>query len=264
MKRFLAYALTVFLMSSLAVVRAADPLVLYTFREGSGKTVHDVSGNGTPLDVIGVDAGSLKWLPGRGLRITDPTLLASVGPATKIIEACMATNEITIEAWVKPSSDELGGPARIVTCSVDPSNRNFTMGQDIEKPVKGYQIRLRTPIAGVNGSDVRIEEPGDTVVLNKTSKLVYTRNAAGEAKFYINGEEIATKQIDGDFSNWDASYRLGMGNELDLAGERFWLGELYYIAIYNEAIHPDQLPDFSPVEPAGKLTSTWAGIKASR
>jgi hypothetical protein len=94
------------------------------------------------------------------------------------------------------------------------------------------------------------------------SKLVYTRNAAGEAKFYIDGVEVATKQIDGDFSNWDPSYQFALANEIPQGGTRVWLGEFYYVAVYNEAIAPDALPAPTAVEPDGKTTTTWAEIKA--
>ena len=262
MKRFMTYILALFLMSSLAVVGIADPVVRYLFNEGSGDIVHD-SGAGAPLDLTVDNPANASWISGGGLSIDSPTIVVSPGPATKVIDACMATNEITIEAWIKPSSYEQGGPARIVTCSFDGSFRNFTLGQDVTSPSKGYQIRLRTPVAGLNGSDVRLQDPPDTVVLDKVSKLVYSRNAAGEAKFYIDGTEVASKQIDGDFSNWDTSYQLALANEIPQGGTRLWLGELHYVAIYSEALTPDQLLPPSSVEPGGKLSVTWSGIKAS-
>jgi hypothetical protein len=46
---------------------ATGPQVLYTFREGSGTTVHDVSGVGAPLDLEISDGSAVSWISGGGL-----------------------------------------------------------------------------------------------------------------------------------------------------------------------------------------------------
>jgi PKD repeat protein len=98
--------------------------VLYTFEEGSGTTVHDVSGVGSPLDLNVDNAGAVSWVSG-GLAINASTLVASAGAATKVIDATRATTELAIEAWLKPGTTSQDGPARIVTLSADPYHRNF-------------------------------------------------------------------------------------------------------------------------------------------
>jgi hypothetical protein len=55
-----------------------------------------------------------------------------------------------------------------------------------------------------------------------------------------------------------------LGNEVAKAGDREWTGELYYVAIYSEALEPNELPPPTSVEPQDKLTTTWSGIKAAR
>jgi hypothetical protein len=64
------------------------------------------------------------------------------------------TNEITIEAWVKRAATVLGDqqPGRIVTMSVDPSRRNFTLGQTSNEE---FQIRLCTTLTDDNGVNLR-------------------------------------------------------------------------------------------------------------
>lgn len=257
--------LAAFLMSSLSLAWAADPdlLALYTFKEGKGTTVKDVSGVGDPLDLTVADLGAVSWIAGGGLSIDSKTLVASNGPATKIIDGCTATNEITIEAWVKPANDTQKGPARIVTLSANASNRNFTFGQDST----GYQIRLRTTVTGNNGVNPALPVP-NAVATDGLSKLAYTRDASGTAKFYINGEEVANANIAGDFSNWNASYRFGLGHELnrDESLGRFWLGEYHLVAIHSRALTQDEIKMRMrmPVEPRGKLAVTWAEIKVFR
>jgi hypothetical protein len=230
-----------------------------------GSTIRDVSGNGDPLDLIVEEPANIKWLPAGGLEFRDVDLAKTEGPATKLIDACKASNEITIIAWVKPDNLDLAGPARMITCSVDPSNRNFTLGQDLT----GYQVRLRTTVTGNNGYEPPVKI-ADSVVIDKMSKLAYTRDNAGEAKFYIDGEHVAgdVDTIPGDMSNWDDTYLLGIGHELNRAEDlgRMWLGEYHYLAVYSRALTQTEINSLvgSSVEPQNKLASTWGLMKGLR
>jgi hypothetical protein len=206
--------------------------VLYTFEEGKEKTVHDVSDVGQPLNLIVKDKAAVSWIPG-GLHITAETLVATRGRATKLIEAAKASDEITIEAWVKPANATQSGPACIVTLSVNPGKRNFTLGQDSEH----YQTRLRTTKTNDNGTD-RALEAGE-VATDDLSHLVYTRDASDAARFYVNGVQVGHRQVPGDFSNWDDGYRFGLGNEF--TKNRPWQGELHLVAIYNRALGPAEV-----------------------
>jgi hypothetical protein len=271
MRKRILLVSTFLLIGLLNIVCADGPVLLYIFKEGTGSVIHDVSGVGKPIDLTMDDPGAITWIPGGGISIDSITVAQNDEPATKVIDACTATDEITIEAWVKPASDDQGGPARIITCSIDGSNRNFTLAQDNAKPANGYQIRLRTTSTNANGSDPRIEA-ANTLIMDKISRLAYTRNEAGEAKFYVNGELKDSANIGGDFSNWDPSYKMAIGHEIDKAGERSWLGEIYLLAVYSTALNQDEVGDQArqdqlmsmSVEPGGKLSSTWAEIKTSR
>ena len=215
----------------------ADGLqVLYTFREGSGTTVHDVSGVGVPLDLEMSDGSAVTWVPGGGLAIDSATLIASVGPATKVISACQGSNEITIDAWVRPANTTQDGPARIVTLSRDLYNRNFTLGQGLwgTLPSALYDVRLRTT-ATDNSGEPSLSTP-DGSLTTELTHVVYTRDASGQARIYIDGVERASRTVGGDFSNWDGGLRLALANEL--TGGRPWLGEFHLVAIYSRALSP--------------------------
>jgi hypothetical protein len=256
MRGMLLLTLVVFLASSLSLAWAADPVVRYLLNEGSGDVARD-SGTGAPLDLTAADPGNISWIAGGGLSINDETILISDGPATKVIDACMASNEITIEAWYKPANDTQGGPARLVSISFDGSNRNVSYTQD----GTGHEMRLRTTTAGNNGTNQRIQA-ANTIVTDRMIKGVYSRDAAGTARLYIDGTEVASTAVGGDFSNWDPSYQIMLGNEVAKAGDREWTGELYYVAVYAEALAPNELPPPAPVEPLEKMAGTWARIKA--
>ncbi len=134
----------------------AEPLVLYEFREGAGQVVKDTSGTGTPLDLKIEDTTCVQWRDIVGLRIMRPTLIASLGAATKVIEAVQRSGAFSLEAWIKPANTTQTGPARIVTISRDTGGRNMTLGQ------KGgaYEVRFRTTSTTANGEPA-LSSPGE-------------------------------------------------------------------------------------------------------
>ena len=81
--------------------------------------------------------------------------------------------------------------------------------------------------------------PAQTSVETKPTHVVYTRDRAGRATFYLDGQEQVTTTIPGECSNWDSNYRLALANEL--TRDRPWLGELYGVAIYDRALGNKQI-----------------------
>ncbi|MEL6462308.1 MAG: Ig-like domain-containing protein, partial [Cyanobacteria bacterium J06621_15] len=202
-------------------------LALYNFNEGSGDTVFDVSGVGTALNLEIDNLTGVTWGDGV-LNINSPSLIASLEPADKLIDGITATQEITMEAWLTPGNRSQNGPARIATLSSDVANRNFTLGQAGDD----YNVRLRTTFTGDNGVGTTVSSEGGLLDTELTH-IVYTRSSDGNTSLYIDSQLVATESIGGDFSNWDDSYRLGLGDEL--AGGRAWLGSLDQFAVYNQA-----------------------------
>jgi hypothetical protein len=131
------------------------PIALYDFKVGRGGTVKDVAGAGKPLNLKISNTRAVEWLQSGGLAIKGPVLIGSTEPATKITNAVRASGEFTLEAWMKPADSVQTGPARIVTISKDPSQRNCTLGQ------KGgaYEMRFRTSSTSQNGEPA-LSTPG--------------------------------------------------------------------------------------------------------
>ena len=206
---------------------------LYLFNEGGGTTVRDVSGVGTPLDLTISDLSDVTWQNG-ALDIDDPTLIASSGPATKLIDAITATNEITVEAWIDPANVSQGGPARIATLSATTTNRNFTLGGDED----AFNFRLRTTNTTNNGTNPSLNSPSGSLTADLTH-VVYTREANGTAKIYVNDTEVADADINGNLSNWNSNYKFALGNEL--TENRPWLGSLDLVAVYGQALSPTEI-----------------------
>ncbi|MCB0114635.1 MAG: LamG domain-containing protein [Caldilineaceae bacterium] len=212
--------------------RVTDGLAaLYTFDEGNGAVVTDVSGVGDPLDLYIFDGRATDWGEGY-LSVHHPTLITSAFPGTKIVDAAKSSNEITIEAWITPKYSKQDGPARIVTLSADPYNRNFTLGQTSSHRGGRFDVRLRTTITSDNGQPS--VSTGSGSVSDELTHVVYTRRADGAVTIYINGVAVRIDSRAGSLSNWDADFRLALANEV--SGRRPWLGDFHLVAIYGKAL----------------------------
>ena len=69
--------------------------------------------------------------------------------------------------------------------------------------------------------------------------MVYTRDATGNARLFVNAQEVVSGTIPGELSNWDGSYRLAFGNEL--TGDRPWIGTFDLVAIYGDALSHEEV-----------------------
>lgn len=202
-------------------------LALYTFDEAGGDTIQDVSNVGIPLPMTIDNLAAVGWGPSQ-LIVQDSVLISSLSAATKITDAVSASNALTVEAWVKPANILPTDLARIVGLAGSGAANNFNLGQRQEK----YEMRFRTtattnkgkpPLKSVNGT-----------ASTELTQVVYTRDASGVARFYINGLESSSDTVSGNTSNWSNSYQLLFANEA--AAPNNWLGEIFLVAIYDRAL----------------------------
>ncbi|OYV85948.1 MAG: hypothetical protein B7Z73_12615, partial [Planctomycetia bacterium 21-64-5] len=202
-------------------------LVLYTFDESSGGVIRDHSGVGEPLDSKIETPRAVARQNGRFV-VTSSSRIVSAKPAKKISDAIKQSGELTLEAWVRPIDDRQGGPARIVSLSADPGQRNFTLGQERDR----YDVRLRTTKTDGNGIPSLSTPPG--AVQADLTHVAYTRDRTGNTRIYVNGHQQAEGKTEGDLSGWSHEFRLSLANEL--TGDRPWLGELRLVAVYAGAL----------------------------
>jgi glycopeptide antibiotics resistance protein len=128
-------------------------IVLYDFSGNAGDTIHDGSSCDGQLDLIARDVRRTE--DGRGLAFDGDGFLRSLSPASKLVHALVKPSEMTVEVWLRTYDTMQKGPARIVTMSESVDMRNFTLGQDGTDIV----FRVRTPLTGLNGSDVELRVP---------------------------------------------------------------------------------------------------------
>jgi glycopeptide antibiotics resistance protein len=154
----------------------------YTFAEGRGIQVSDVSGYGQALNLTLSPSSHFRWLErDSGIEIVQPAILVSAEPAKKLYDALTASKELSIEVWMAPSNVTQNGPARIVSFSRDTIARNFTLGQ------AGVNIdfRLRTPVSGSNGTVINLKTKDGPVALGKRHVVVTYKD--GVENLYIDG-----------------------------------------------------------------------------
>jgi ferric-dicitrate binding protein FerR (iron transport regulator) len=218
--------------------RITESLVaLYRFDEGQGTTVRDQSGFEPALDLKAESDEGFDWLPSGGLQVAAGAMLGSPQPAEKIVEACRASDQLSIEAWVTPARAEQAGPARIVTLSRNTEHRNFALGQGsrLETPTANHArfvARVRTTEKDHNGEPA-IYSPDQTAVRDLTH-VVFTRSRDGTERLYVDGILRSQEVRGGDFSNWDDTFRLALGNEF--TRNRTWEGVYHLVAIYSRSL----------------------------
>ena len=201
--------------------------VLYDFNEGSGSTVNDVSGVGSALNLTIANPSNTSWTSG-GLLISSATIIESATAATKVNNAIIASNAITMEAWVQPLNATQGGPARIMTVSQDWTARNFTLGQEGSK----YAARLKTTTTGDQGYPTLEYGP---LFTHQLQHIIYTWDGStGNEFIYIDGVQVYSGTRSGNTSNWNTGYKLAIANEIGL--NREWFGEIKLAAVYDRAL----------------------------
>jgi hypothetical protein len=222
---------------AVAPIRVTDGLqVLYLFREGTGSSVTDVSGVGSALNLRIRSTNAVAWST-NGLSVQSPTIVTSAVAPQKILAACKASNELTVEAWIRPASrtNEYAPEARIVTLSASATLANFTLHQ----VSNFYEMRLRTTDTdsiGIMPGDRTVATAAGTVTTSLTH-VVATRTAAGTLSIYLNGELTVSDSWTGAFSNWNETYLLALANELTfLSYNAAWRGDYRIVAVYSRAL----------------------------
>lgn len=208
------------------------PLVLYTMGESSGQQVHDSADGKSPLHLTVQEPDTVRWQAG-GLHITKAALIRSEQPPKTLVDAIQKAKALTVEAWLTPADTNQKGPARILTLSSGSSERNFTLGQDRDH----YVFRLRTTKTNRNGEPAL--ETANGAVTTELSHVVFTCGPDGRAALYLNGQQVAVRELGGDFSNWNSGFHLALGNEI--SGDRPWRGSIHRIAIHARAFSPEDI-----------------------
>ena len=212
-------------------------IILYLFDEAGGDSVTD---HGSYLAHDPTDltfTGDFTW-QSDGLEVVDAIGSPTGGSSTKLRTALTDTNELTVEAWVTPTSTTQFGPARIVTYSFDSTERTFTLGHGTGvDPLEneGLAFRLRTSDTTENGlPQLENLDPLPSGALH----IVYTRDTFGGEILYLDAEPLVTGVRTGTITV-DLMYDFALGNENSL--DRPWQGTYHLVAIYSRALSSSEV-----------------------
>jgi Concanavalin A-like lectin/glucanases superfamily len=205
-------------------------------------TLYDSSGTQDPLDLqIAPDATGkapvLDWSNGLAIDAKTPPI-RSTGPAKKINAACKRSDEVTLEAWIQPQSIGTNPPGRIITLSLNQSQRNATLQQGfLAGSPSVYSGFARTDPGKPNGEPA-IQSP--IAAISGIDHVVFTRDKTGLMQLYVNGVAVPAFNCGGTLNAWE-DYALTLGNEFQPVGIntpsiRPWVGQLHRIAIYDRAL----------------------------
>ena len=211
--------------------------VLYDFTEGQGSRILDRSNKEEPLDLVISKPLNTKWLPSQGLKVLDNTLIASEQSPARLIDALSASNEVTLEAWVRTAKVDQEGPARILSLSNGLFERAITLGQTGNSASFDYVIRVNTSLTDING--IPEENTAEKFVVINLHHVTYTRDRQGNEKLFVNGFELYSGQRVGDFSSWGDNNQLVLANEI--TGDRPWEGSYYLVAVYDKALNVEEV-----------------------
>ena len=200
-----------------------------------------------------------RWIKNsRGIELMGTGQAISNSSTQEFFDHMVGGNGLALELWLETEDQHQFGPARILSYSIDPFSRNFTIGQSSDQLV----VRLRTTETSLNGMNPHLTI--DSTFDDRNLQHVVITYDFFEQNLYINGEQRMRSEIlKGDFSNWDPNCKLVIGNEV--TGNRPWKGKLYYAAVFNrplteEEIRQNYLTGLPPQRDPRKTEST--GIKS--
>ncbi len=180
-------------------------------------------------------SNNVNWLQTKyGIHFNHRGQIISEDSTPELYQMLTKGDGLTIEVWISTYNIFQDGPARIFSYSMDPYYRNFTLGQSKDSLV----MRLRTELTDPNGVKPHIKIAG-IFEPQKIYHIIITYNFYNECVFINGKKRICDSSVKGNFSNWDPSFKLVIGNEV--TGDRPWLGEIYYAAIYNEALSSKEI-----------------------
>jgi len=220
------------------------PDLLYRFDEGAGTRVLDTSSTGTLHHLTIATPSRVTWLAD-ALRIDQPTILSSSGPAPELVQACQQNQGVTLESWVVPAEAAAEGTRRIISMSNGTRERNFLLGQgglDADGPLDSFSMRLRTTTTNDNGVPILLSS-ANTVTTTLTH-VVAVHEPNGQEQIFVDGVESTQGMREGNFDNWDDTLLIHVGNEIGAPDDtRAFLGEIHLVAVYCTPLSALQVAD---------------------
>ena len=251
--RFRVFALLLALSLVLAGQSQAEILGHWTFEEGSGDVAADVSGNGNDGTFVGE---GLSWVAG-GLHF-DGTSWLDCGPGENLDFS--ASTNFSIVAIVE--AEDAGGKCIIwkgLGCSTWSQWLLGTGEHENSVTVANATFHFRAS----NGGDRLEARSADAIPTGERIQVAGTYDGA-KLRVYVNGSSEG--EADASATPWASTENVYIGADPGCNNRCQWLGAMYEIAVFDETLSDAEIESYvdgvaTAVSPAGKLVTTWAGIK---
>lgn len=252
--RILSFNLALILAVGIYTVQAVDEdtLLLYLpFDDGAGKSPKDASGNGNKANI----KGSLKWVKGK-----IKGALEFDGDAANFVEVEHSADlegmkQLTVEVWVQPfGADAL--PRGIV------SKRTGFLSGDVYNLFSWDESKFW---ARVNAKDLQQISSKSTLEDKKWVHLAYVYDGKTKKQLlYVNGElENEVDHPEDEVGKGEKPLWIGILNQ---GYAQAWNGLIDEVRIWSSILTEDDIQlamtgELLPVQPYGKVTTTWGRIK---
>lgn len=185
-----------------------------------------VKGGRIPRAAVTFSEQGAQFSPGAALEFTKGV--------SALRKKLMAAGRMTLEVTLEAENDGQGGPARIISYSRGPMERNFTLAQEGNAVV----FRLRTSRTDYNGQYhcllvPQVFKAGLQLHLGLVFDGTFSR-------LYVDGEPRGKPQeLGGDFSVWGRDHALVLGDEV--TGGRSWRGTIRRFSIHDRVLSGPEL-----------------------
>ena len=235
--------------ASLEALELTDDLVLaFSFEEGAGNTVKDLSQQGNNGEIV----GSPSWVDGKLGKALH------FDGATYVLAPHIPFNErdLTVQLWIRP---EMNTPEEVVFSQHELNAANLSLH---------FRVYSTSVIRfGFYSND--LDSPPTSLGKNEWHNLTFTLDGSDNTrKIYIDGQEIA--------SDVSASAYLGTTGDVRIGGwERptkpenpfyqIYSGDIDEVRVWYRLLNEEEMIESMdtemPVEPLGKIATTWGEIK---
>lgn len=188
-----------------------------------------------PFDFIFKVKNDAHWIGNsKGIEFLKTGQVISNSPIQELFNHLVKGSGLTIELWLETGDLNQAGPARIISYSKNKELCNFILAQAGDKLI----VELRTTKTSLSGTSPTLVIPD--IFSSRSLKHMIIMYDLSEQRVYINGESKAQSNVlKGDFSNWDPSCELVIGNEA--TGDLPWKGKIYYVAIFDRSLTEQEI-----------------------
>lgn len=253
-KRIFIMGLIVFISLSIAHTGHAfreNVVSAWTFEEGSGKAVKDISGNGNNGEII----GGAQWTDGKIGKALDfdgstGYVLIPFGNSMELINK----RDFTFAAWFRPDAVPSENKEVFQQGDKNGTGRTWLYLAANTGEIQTYLGNAAT----LSGVQIEPEK------WYHTAMVITEAGGTDTIQFYINGEPAGTPSQKG-LEDSQGDFFIGCHKNIT----NFWAGIIDEVALINKALNQAEIKTLMSggiqgvlsIEPMGKLALTWGKAK---